>query len=80
MTECNVMYVATSFFVVNLLCTIILTPIIKQVTSLKKYSGQTNMGKEIYKLTMMGYLAYLVVSTAVFAIVVLNKIGAENFA
>lgn len=79
MTDCNVMYVAVAFFVVNLMCALILPFLLKKVASLKKYHGQNNMGKEIFKLTMVGSVAYAVASTIIFAIVISMQLGADSF-
>lgn len=80
MTECNVMYVAVSFFVINVLCTLFLTLLLKKINALKRYSGQNNMGREVFKLTMVGSLVYALVSTIIFAIVIYTELGADKFA
>ena len=80
MTECNVKYLAVTFFAINLLCALFLTFLLKKVSSFKKLNGQNNMGKDIYKLSMMGSFAYAITSTIVFAIVIGMEIGAGNFA
>ena len=81
MTECNVMYIAVAFCG-KIICALTIPFLLKKAApaSFKTYHGQNKMGREIFKLTMMGSAAYAVVSTIVFGIVISMQLGADNFA
>lgn len=83
MTCLTLTYVTVVMIGVNILCTLALGAILMAIggSRFKKLSHVSNVtGKEVFRLSTIGYAVFFVVQTILFAVTLSMQLGMENFA